>query len=358
MKNFVIAAKMMIVFLAIVIIVVCSFYRYEISPIDKNGEEVSFKVEAGDTWYTIGSNLYELNLVRSYKFYKIYIKLFKPGTLEAGEYKLSHKMSLPEIIDTLEKGGAVNTNLGNITFNEGINMRKIANIISEKTENTYDDVMNTLKDTEYIDSLIKEYWFLTDEIKNNDIYYPLEGYLAPNTYEIDKTSDVKTIFKVMLNQMDKELSKYKDDIEKSKYTVHQMLTLASIIELEAGNAADRNDVAGVFYNRLKNKWTLGSDVTTYYALKIDDSSHILTTKELATCNKYNTRGNCVVGLPVGPVSNPSLSSIDAAIRPTEHKMFYFVADCDGKTYLARNESEHNRNIKKLIEEGKWACFMG
>ena len=93
----------------------------------------------------------------------------------------------------------------------------------------------------------------------------------------------------MLDKMNTELTKYKEDIEKSNYTVHELLTLASIVELEAGNASDRGDVAGVFNNRVKNNWTLGSDVTTYYALKIDDFTYSLTNTELATCNKYNTR---------------------------------------------------------------------
>ncbi len=353
MKNYVLFAKIMIVFIAIIIITLCTFYRIEIRPMNKAGENVEFTVNEGETWYSIGNSLQEKGLIRSYKFYKIYIKLFRPGNVEAGNYMLSTKMSLPKIVEALEYGKSTNPNLIDITFREGINMRKIASIIADNTDNTEDDVFNLLKDEEYIDSLINKYWFLTDEIKNNDIYYPLEGYLFPSTYQIDKTKDVKTIFEVMLNQMDKVLTEYKTDIESGDLSVHKLLTLASIVELEAGNASDRSDVAGVFYNRVKNRWTLGSDVTTYYALKIDDFSYSLSNKELATCNKYNTRSTCFNGLPVGPISNPGIESIKATVYPTDTTMYYFVADCKGKTYLTANLREHNNIISKLKKENNW-----
>ena len=353
MKKFVVIAKMMIVFIAIIIITLCVFYRLEIRPMNKVGEDIEFVVEDGETWYSIGESLYEKNLIRSYKFYKIYIKLFRPGNVEAANYMLSTKMSLPEIIEALEKGESVNPNLVDVTFREGINMRKIASIIATNTNNTEEDVFNLLNNEEYIDSLINKYWFLTNDIKDEEIYYPLEGYLFPSTYQIDKTKDVATIFEAMLDQMDKVLSEYKEKITNSDLSIHEMITLASIVELEAGNASDRSDVAGVFFNRVKNYWTLGSDVTTYYALKIDDFSYSLSTKELNTCNKYNTRSTCFNGLPVGPISNPGLESIKATINPADTNAYYFVADCDGKTYLTKTLNEHDKIISKLKSENNW-----
>ncbi len=352
MKNYVIMAKCLVIFVAVLIITVCSLYRIQIRPVDKNAEDITFEVVDGDTWYSIGQKLYDAKLIHSTKFYKIYIKLFTPKNLEVGVYSLSGKMNLPTLIETLEND-ATNPYLISVTFKEGVNMRSIAKTIDENTVNTYDDVMNLLKDTEYIDSLINEYWFLTDEIKNTNIYYPLEGYLFPNTYNIDSRKDVKSIFKVMLDQMDIELSKYKKNIDASGHTVHELLTLASIVELEAGNASDRASVAGVFYNRIKNKWTLGSDVTTYYALQIDDFKYSLSKKELNTCNKYNTRSTCFIGLPVGPIANAGIESINAAINPTETTMYYFVADCSGKTYLDKTYNDHNKTIAKLKKENNW-----
>ena len=95
---------------------------------------------------------------------------------------------------------------------------------------------------------------------------------------------------------------------------------------------DRAMVAGVFYNRLNNNWSLGSDVTTYYAAR-KNLSETLTQSDLNDCNGYNTRCTSMRGLPVGPIDNPSLSAIEAALNPTENSYYYFVADTDKKSIL-------------------------
>lgn len=332
-------------------------YSVYTSPVDKNNTEITrFEVVKNDTFSNLGKKLYEAKLIKSELVYKIFIKLNKPNQLKAGIYSLNKSMNLKGIVDILKGGSTYNPYIVNITIKEGNNIRKIARIIDEKTDNSYDDVLNKLKDNKYISSLISKYWFLTDDILNSKIYYPLEGYLFPETYQISSKNTVEEIFKILLDQTGIILSKYKDFINSSKYTVHQMITLASIIELEAGNANDRSGVAGVFYNRLNSKWTLGSDVTTYYALKIDDFSHSLTKKELATCsNGYNTRCPRLTGLPVGPISNPGEESLKAAFNPTIHKYYYFVADCNGKTYLNTTLSGHSAIRKKLEAENNWCA---
>ena len=154
--------------------------------------------------------------------------------------------------------------------------------------------------------------------------------------------------------MEEKLKPYKDEITKSKYSIHQILTLASIIELEAGKANDRAGVAGVFYNRLKSGWALGSDVTTYYAVKIDLSDRDLKMSEIRDCNSYNTRASCMAGkLPVGPICNPSKGSLVATIEPKNHKYYYFVADKNGKTYFNKTDAEHTSTVARLKREGLW-----
>ena len=160
------------------------------------------------------------------------------------------------------------------------------------------------------------------------------------------------------DEMDKKLSKYKDEINKSDLSVHEIITLASVVELEGAKATDRKGVAGVFYNRLASSAypTLGSDATTYYASKIDDWSYSLTYKELNDCkNKYNTRCSSNTGLPVGPICNPGIESIEATINPDKHEYYYFVADCNGKVYLTKNSTEHNNIINKLKKEDNWCA---
>ena len=133
-------------------------------------------------------------------------------------------MGVKKIITTLT-GDEYKEDYINITFKEGININQIAQIIEDNTENTKQDVYNLLKDENYINKVINKYWFITEEIKNKNIYYPLEGYLFPNTYQFKKNASVEDIFEVLLNQMDIELSKYKTQIEKSELSVHQLMTL-------------------------------------------------------------------------------------------------------------------------------------
>ena len=151
------------------------------------------------------------------------------------------------------------------------------------------------------------------------------------------------------------LDKYKDEIGKSEFNIHELMTLASIVELEGASADDRASVAGVFYNRIKDKWVLGSDVTTYYYLKIDNFKESLNgNKNLYTCDyAYNTRCTSFVGLPVGPISNPGLESIKATIEYKKHNYYYFVADCKGKTYLNKDATGHYNTINRLKQENNW-----
>lgn len=331
------------------------YYNYQVSPVSRDSEKVVVEIKPGSI-ESIGNTLYENKLVRSVFIFKVYVKLNRISDLKASTYEFNRNMKLKEIIDILHEGNSYNPDEVRVTFKEGLNVRKIAKLVEENTNNTYDDFINLMNDKEYIDTLINKYWFLTDSIKNSKIYYPLEGYLFPNTYAfLNEDVTVKEIVEKMLDEMDKQLTTYKDKVEENELNVHEIITLASIIELEGANADDRASVAGVFYNRLNNGWVLGSDVTTYYYLKIDDFKESLNgNKNLFTCdNAYNTRCTSYVGLPVGPISNPGKESLEATINYTKHNYYYFVADCKGKTYLSKDVTEHYNTIQKLKNENCW-----
>lgn len=324
----------------------------------KDNETVNIYVKEGDTYSTISKTLKDNELIKSELAYKIYIKMHPPGNLEYGDYVLKKSYSVEELINTLEKGCVDLRQTKTVTFVEGKNMRYVISKITDNFNITEKEIIDKLSNSEYLDSLIKDYWFLTDDIKNKDIYYSLEGYLFPDTYEFYESADVDDIFRTMLNNMEKKLEKYKDEVSKSKYSIHEMMTLASIIELEAGKASDRKGVAGVFYNRLNAGWSLGSDVTTYYAEKIDNWTRDLKSSELSSCNSYNTRSSCMAGkLPVSPICNPSVGSIEAAIEPTSHKYYYFVADKNGKTYFTKTDSEHVSKVRELKRNGLWIEYQ-
>lgn len=344
---------LMIVILSFVAVVLgCSIYNYKIGPVSSNSEIKEVVIPSGSSTKDIAHILRENNLIRDEKFFLLYVKLFDVKSLRASTYQLSENMGVPKIIEVLEKGNSYNPNAIKITFKEGINMREVANVISKNTNHTYEEVMELLEDTTYIDSLIDTYWFLTDDIKNPDIYYPLEGYLFPSTYELkNKEVKIQDIFQLMLDEMEKALAPYQNEIEKSKYSIHQVLTLASMVEKEAAREMDRGNVASVFYNRLDKKMSLGSDVTTRYALKIDNPKERLSTKQYQTRNPYNTRvtdGSMNGRLPVGPICMISKSSIEASVNPEKTDYLYFIANVQTKeTFFFQKDRDFEAKKQEL-----------
>lgn len=348
---------LIIVFIIICIIVgVIGYFSYNslLGPVQSNSEKGIVSIAEGSGINGIAEKLENEGFIKSATAFKIYCKLNNDVTMQAGKYELDKNMSVEEIIKSLKTGNIVDETV-KITFIEGKNMRSIASLIAEKTNNTEEDVFNLLQDEKYIDSLIEKYWFIDDIVKDEDIYYALEGYMYPDTYILtNKDEDVKTIFGRMLDKMSSVLEVYRDDIDSSDYSIHELLSLASVVELEAKNDEDRDEVAGVFYNRLNKKMALQSDVTTYYACKIDMSERDLTANELASKNPYNTRSTSMAGkLPVGPICMVSDTSIRAVINPKKTSAIFFVADKNGKVYFSKNNTEHERIIQDLKNKDLW-----
>lgn len=347
--------KIIAIVVLIIVLAILLGYKLMFTKVSSSDEEIEVAIPLGTGTNGIANILKENNIIRSKLGFKIYTKLNKVSNFQAGTYYLKQNMSLKEISEMLKSGIMYDQNEIKITYLEGKNMRWLAKKISEVTNNTEDDVFEVLSREDYIDSLIEKYWFITDDIKDKDIYYPLEGYLFPDTYAL-KNKDVKVeeIFEKMLDKMGKVLEEYKDEIEKSKYSVHQLLTIASIVETESVNKEDRKGVAGVIYNRLNRNMAIQSDVTTYYAFKIDMGERDLYQREIDTYNKYNTRGPSMEGkLPVGPISSVSKLSIEAAIEPKDTDYLFFVADKNGKVYFSKTNTEHNQIISELKSKGLW-----
>lgn len=326
-------------------------YQYQVSPTDKSSNaKVEVVIKQGMSTSQIASLLKKKYLIRDEFFFKVYMKLNRRDSIKASTYYLSKNMSLDNIVSLLEKG-ASNTDIS-ITFKEGKTIKDYAKVLSEITNISEDEFLTKMKDKTYLTSLIKSYWFLTDAILDSNIYYGLEGYLAPDTYNFkDKDVTVEEVIKTLLDQEEKNLSPYKDTL--SKMNVHEVLTLASISELEGLKDTDRKLIVGVFQNRLSKGMNLGSDVTTYYAFN-QTMDKDLTSEMFNTYNPYNTRSSAMAGkLPVGPICNPSIESIMASINPTKSDYYYFVADKNGNVYYTKTSSEHSAKVKELKEKGDW-----
>lgn len=353
-RNLIIAGVVGIILLILIIILIV--YMVSISPANKkNQAEIKVTIPLGSGTSKIAEVLKENKIIRSETAFKIYVKLNKISDFQAGTYYLKQSMNLKEITDMLKTGIMHDPNQISLTYVEGKNIRWLASKISEITNNTEEDVYNLLNDERYINSLIEQYWFLTDDIKNENIYYSLEGYLFPDTYMIEnKDTEIEKIFEKMLDRTENILEEYKDEIENSKYSIHEILTIASIIEMESMNDEGRKDVSSVIYNRLEMGMPIQSDVTTYYAFKVDMGERDLYQKEIDSYNPYNTRGPRMEGkLPIGPISSVSKNSIEAALNPSSTDYIFFVADKNGKLYFSKTDEQHNQIINKLKNQGLW-----
>lgn len=341
--------------LTMVVIIVIGFiiFTFLLTAPKSKSEVIEFKVEQGSTVDAVGKKLESEGVIRSYSAYKIFVRIKGISSYKAGVYKLDKSYNTKDIVDVLT-GDYYKENGVTITFKEGKNMRQVAKEVAKNTNVSESEFLAAGEDEEYIDSLISKYWFLTEDIKNGDIYYPLEGYLFPDTYSFNENVSAKEIIETMLDQTDKVFSKYKSLIDASSYSINQIVTLASIVESEGIYDDDRKMIAGVFYNRLNAGMSLGSDVTTYYAFKVDLGERDLTRAEINTYNPYNTRGPEMNGkLPVGAVSNFGESSLSAVLTPTNSDYYYFVADKSGKTHFTRTYEEHQEVINELKEANNW-----
>ena len=353
LKKWVRILLRVILVLFILLIVGIIALSFLFSAPQSKSEVIEFTIEEGQTVYQVGDELKQEGIIRSEFAYKVYVKLNNVNSYKAGVYKLDKSYPLKDIVSLLT-GDYYKEEGVSITFKEGRNIRQIAKDISDNTNISEGDFLSVMEDDNYINELINKYWFLTDDIKNDDIFYPLEGYSFPETYNFNKNVTAKEIIETMLDQEDEVLSKYKSKIDSSSYSVHEIVTLASLVEQEGIYDDDRKMIAGVFYNRLNAGMSLGSDVTTYYAAKVDLGERDLTSSEINTYNPYNTRGPGMNGkLPVGPISNFSETSLSAVLSPTDSDYYYFVADKSGKTHFTRTYEEHQKLVNELKEAGNW-----
>lgn len=351
--------KVLLIVLSLVILVLIGITILSLvylAPVDKKSDAIiEFKVNEGMSKNSIADSLEAKGLIKNALVFKIYIRLNLDKEFYAGTYNLSKNMSVNEIIGVLNSNQSIENETITVTFIEGKRLVDYVKKISTTFNFKEEDVLKLLNDEDYINRLIEQYWFITEDIKNEKIYYPLEGYLFADTYNFKKDSTIEEVVNKMINTTGQKLDVFKDEIAVSKYKIHDLMTLSSIIELEGAGTNDRKGVGGVFYNRLNRNEPLGSDVTTYYGVK-KNFDRDLSVSNLKSCNGYNTRAEStcpIIGLPVGPISSPSLASITAAIEPEENDYLFFVADKTGKTYFSKTYGEHTSTVKKLKKDGLW-----
>ena len=331
----------------------------------KDDQKVTITITAEDTIDTISKKLGQANLVRYPNLFKLFAEVTgKDEDICVGTFTLSPQLDYNAMINAMysssSKRGVVD-----VMFPEGYNCAQIFKTLEAKGVCTAADLEEYAANGE-----LKEYWFL-EGVPRGDKYC-LEGYLAPDTYSFYLNDSPRRVLEKLLNEFDDRFTdKMKEDfktiqntfaaklrargfnaayIQEHTLTLHQVVTLASVVQKEAASVNEGFDIASVFYNRLSNPniLSLGADATVYYAIgdyfgEIDE----LTAEHLNVDSPYNTRKN--QGIPPGPICNMGVQALYAALEPNDTNYNYFVYDRSTSAHrFAVTESEHNKNVAELM----------
>jgi UPF0755 protein len=271
-------------------------------------------------------NLSEAGIIKDPIRFKLLALIKRYDTkIKAGEYALSSLMPPALILDMMVRG---KTYLHKITIPEGYNLRQIAAVISDAGFGTEEDFIKKTTDPLFVSNK-------GIEAKS------LEGYIYPDTYYFPKDESVEDIVTAMVERLWAVFKpEWQERAKELGFSIHQIITLASIIEKETGDKHERELISSVFYNRLKKGMRLETDPTVIYGIKNFDGN--ITRKHLSTKTPYNTYQ--IEGLPPGPIASPGYDSIKASLYPAETPYIFFVSKNDGTHYFSSSFKEHNRAV--------------
>lgn len=324
------------------------YIKSAIQPVDPdNKKEKKVEIPIGSSSTSIGKILEKNGIIKDARVFKYYVKFRNETGFMAGEYTLNPSMTIPEIINSLKTGKLEEKLVFKLTIPEGKQLDQIAGIIAEKTNRSAEEVMKQLNDPSFIKSLMEKYpSLLTEDILNKDIKYPLEGYLFPATYSFYKENPtIEEVITPMLDKTVDVLDEYRMAMEERGLSVHELLTMSSLIEEEATEKVDRNKIASVFYNRMEIGMPLQTDPTVLYAQ--GEHKEKVLYKDLEIDSPYNTYK--YPGLTPGPIANAGVVSIEAALVPDESDFLYFLATSTGEVLFSKTLDEHNQKKAQHIK---------
>ena len=319
-----------IIFLAIIILLMAVFYNYQISrPASTNPRLVNFMIESGQSSTAISQNLINAELIRSPIFFELYAWLSgSDDKLQPGQYQLPGNLSIKDVLKIITAVKLIKEK--QIRIIEGWTLTDIGEYLEQQGIAAKDEFMTAVQHKQ---QWWDNYNFLVDKPRDVD----LEGYLFPDTYRIYEGAKLQTVLVKMLDNFDRKITpELRAEIKKQDKTLHEIITLASILEKEVNAYEDRRTIAGIFYRRLSLGMGLQSDSTLNYVTGVDVARNARENLDLdSPYNTYKYRG-----LPPGPISNPGLSAIKAAIYPRSVPYLYFLTTPDGVVIYSRTYEEH------------------
>ena len=316
--------------LLVLIWIVISLFHYQgTRPASQDSRSITFEVQPGMTLKQVTLELFNQRLILSPSAFQAiaYIQ-DKEKQIMVGEFSLSPSMLPTEIILRLTSGKTI---LYPLTIPEGYRITEIASLLDTQGLASSEVFILQTQDKD----LIKSMDIPTDS---------LEGYLFPETYYLSKLTPEKKIVQKMVNTFKEKVLKSQllKSTKESPLSLHEIITLASLIEKETGLDSERKLISSVFHNRLRKNMRLQTDPTVIYAIEKFDGN--IRKRDLKIDSPYNTYR--YKGLPPGPISSPGIKSIEAAIFPIKSNHLYFVSRQDGSHHFSSTLVEHNQAVKK------------
>jgi len=334
-------ASIILAVLLLVFFFICFEIYVPVNP--ESHETIVYTVQKGWGNEEIADNLQKLGIIRSAYFFKFYAILsLKHSGLQAGQYNLSPRMSVYQIVSKMAQGDIIRDK---VVILEGWDEKDIGKYLESKGICQQDYFISLVKNLpaqagDYSD----EFDFLEDKPKGPGGYPDLEGYLFPDTYEIGKGETCQDILGAMLANFGRKLTPaLRAEITNQKKSIFDIVTMASLLEKEVGNLSDKKIASGILWKRISIGMPLQLDSTINYIT--DKSDPAVAIKDTKIDSPYNTYK--YPGLPKGPISNPGMDSITAAIYPTKTNYLYYLSD--GKTIFSETLEQHNAAKAKYLQ---------
>ena len=330
-------SKKFLAFLVIIFFILTAFYTYTIQPLGDTSLTRTVDIPSGASFFRITEILHDAGFVKNRPFFwTLAIGKGAARQIKAGEYEFSGNMSPTEMINKLLRG---ERKYYMVLIPEDINAREIAErLVSYRLIN----------DGEFIKLLTDRDFILSLGLDEKS----LEGYLFPDTYRLDRSMTTAGIIRILVYRFQEKITpEITKRAEKMKMTLHKLITFASIIGKESSNSIEKPLISAVFHNRMKLGMKLQSDPTTVYGLQ-ENGNDVKTvlSKHLKSDNPYNTYR--IKSLPPGPIANPGLDSIMAALYPAEVNYLYFVSKNDGTHQFSTDLASHKRAVQEYRKKIK------
>lgn len=297
---------------------------------------VYYSLQKGMGYSDVANDLQKQGIIRHASFLKFYAIVSRNyAKLQAGNYEVSQSMSVADIVGKFISGDVVKNT---ITVIEGWNAKDLATYLEDKKLYTKKDFTDAIKS-----DFSSDFPFLKEKPKG----LGLEGYIFPDTYYVGEKATAKDFLKITLANFDKKLSpELRQEIARQHKSIFDVITMASILEKEVKSLDDKKIVAGILWKRINEGVPLQVDATVNYATGKSDKKVAL--KDTQINSPYNTYK--YYGLPLGPISNPGMESILAAVYPKKTNYWYYLsADGTGKTIFSKTLEEHNTAIAKYFK---------